>query len=169
MGHAPQRRGALACGDVPPAGPGRVQSWHCGVDPTGLLLLCHLLPEVLHAEQHCQSAVESCWSAKSLQSSVKGWHGLFMYDCHRCFQHSAAYHLYHMMLYEGACSRIATDDAFDSNDVQVLRHVHRFYACSTLSSTCHPARLRMLGHSTRHTLVALAYHYCRLPPQESSP
>jgi len=31
------------------------------VDPTGLLLLFHLLLKVLHAEQHRQSALYSIW------------------------------------------------------------------------------------------------------------
>lgn len=72
------------------------------------------------------------------------------------------------MLYGGACSQIATDDACGSNDVQRSRHAQSvIYACSTLSCVRHPARLHKLGHSTRHTLVALAHHYTRLPPQKA--
>ena len=88
-----------------------------------------------------------------------------MYDCPKCFQQSAAFHLYQLMLYGGACSLIATDCASGSNDLQPPAHVQNIlYACRTLSCVHHPARLHKLGHSTRQTLVALAHHYSWLLP-----
>ena len=68
MGHAPQRRGAVACRHVPAAAPWRVQPRHCRLDSTGdcnsqdkavlVLLPCSAL--VLKQQPKGRAAAELC-------------------------------------------------------------------------------------------------------------